>query len=156
MPKSLYRWPVFMFVYQLLEAQADYHRRSLAALEAAIPNIQVQQGDLSLKPQYIYIVKITFMVVYQLHNSQAALYSAADKCRRACRCLLDLNQVNSWLVSQVLYHSHHCCGTGNCIFQPQTPQCVYDERLLSPLWNPAAQISMKLHCLWLSPKLSCC
>lgn len=107
-------------------------------------------------PIYIYIVKITFMVVYQLHNSQAALYSAADKCRRASRGLLGSNQVNSWLVSQVLYHSHHCCGTGNCIFQPQTPQCVYDERLLSPLWNPAAQISMKPHCLWLSPKLSCC
>ncbi len=34
-----------MFVYQLLEAQADYHRRSLAALEAAIPTIQIQQGE---------------------------------------------------------------------------------------------------------------
>lgn len=30
---------------QLLEAQADYHRRSLAALEAAIPIIQMQQGE---------------------------------------------------------------------------------------------------------------
>lgn len=34
-----------MFVYQLLEAQADYHRRSLAALETAIPTIQIQQGE---------------------------------------------------------------------------------------------------------------
>lgn len=50
----LYIWPLFMFVYimQLLEAQADYHRRSLAALEAAIPTIQRQQG----KQQNIKIV----------------------------------------------------------------------------------------------------
>lgn len=38
-----YNLPVF--VYQLLEAQADYHRRSLAALEEAIPAIRTQQGD---------------------------------------------------------------------------------------------------------------
>lgn len=36
---------MFVYVYQLLEAQADYHRRSLAALEAAIPTIQMQQGE---------------------------------------------------------------------------------------------------------------
>lgn len=42
---GLYVRPAFVFVYQLLEAQADYHRRSLAALEAAIPTIQMQQGE---------------------------------------------------------------------------------------------------------------
>ena len=31
-------------VVQLLEAQADYHRRSLSALEAVLPTIQAQQG----------------------------------------------------------------------------------------------------------------
>lgn len=43
----LITWTVwlFCFVLQLLEAQADYHRRSLAALEAAIPTIQIQQGE---------------------------------------------------------------------------------------------------------------
>lgn len=41
----MYIRPVFLFLYQLLEAQADYHRRSLAALEAAIPTIQIQQGE---------------------------------------------------------------------------------------------------------------
>lgn len=35
----------FIFGKQLLEAQADYHRRSLAALEAALPTIQLQQGE---------------------------------------------------------------------------------------------------------------
>lgn len=35
----------FLFNRQLLEAQADYHRRSLAALEAALPTIQLQQGE---------------------------------------------------------------------------------------------------------------
>lgn len=34
-----------IFGNQLLEAQADYHRRSLAALEAALPTIQIQQGE---------------------------------------------------------------------------------------------------------------
>uniref|UniRef100_A0A3Q2R1T3 Rho GTPase activating protein 17b n=1 Tax=Fundulus heteroclitus TaxID=8078 RepID=A0A3Q2R1T3_FUNHE len=32
------------YYVMLLEAQAEYHRKSLAALEAAIPNIQTQQG----------------------------------------------------------------------------------------------------------------
>lgn len=32
-------------MFQLLEAQAEYHRRSLAALEAAIPTIHMQQGE---------------------------------------------------------------------------------------------------------------
>ena len=40
-------WSVLMLVCscQLLEAQADYHRRSLAALEATLPTIQIQQGE---------------------------------------------------------------------------------------------------------------
>lgn len=42
---GLYVRPAFVFVHQLLEAQADYHRKSLAALEAAIPTIQMQQGE---------------------------------------------------------------------------------------------------------------
>ncbi|KAJ3601728.1 hypothetical protein NHX12_032695, partial [Muraenolepis orangiensis] len=37
---------------QLLEAQADYHRRSLAVLEAAIPIIQLQQDSWMEKPAY--------------------------------------------------------------------------------------------------------
>lgn len=36
---------VLLVVFQLLEAQAEHHRRSLAALEAAIPTIQMQQGE---------------------------------------------------------------------------------------------------------------
>lgn len=36
---------VCMFAWQLLEAQADYHRRSLAALESVIPTIHIQQGE---------------------------------------------------------------------------------------------------------------
>lgn len=32
-------------VLQLLEAQAEYHRKSLSALETAIPTIQMQQGE---------------------------------------------------------------------------------------------------------------
>lgn len=41
------KWAAFtlVHVWQLLEAQADYHRRSLAALDEAIPNIQLQQGE---------------------------------------------------------------------------------------------------------------
>uniref|UniRef100_A0AAQ6AFC3 Rho GTPase activating protein 17b n=1 Tax=Amphiprion ocellaris TaxID=80972 RepID=A0AAQ6AFC3_AMPOC len=38
--------------YQLLEAQADYHRKSLAALEAAIPTIQMQQDSWMEKPAF--------------------------------------------------------------------------------------------------------
>lgn len=34
-----------LYLHQLLEAQADYHRRSLAAMEAAIPTIKMQQGE---------------------------------------------------------------------------------------------------------------
>lgn len=44
----MYIRPVFLFSYQLLKAQADYHRRSLTALEAAIPTIQMQQGERTL------------------------------------------------------------------------------------------------------------
>ncbi|XP_019132827.1 rho GTPase-activating protein 17b isoform X3 [Larimichthys crocea] len=40
------------YYVMLLEAQADYHRRSLAALEAAIPNIQVQQDSWMEKPAF--------------------------------------------------------------------------------------------------------
>ncbi|XP_031727935.1 rho GTPase-activating protein 17b isoform X1 [Anarrhichthys ocellatus] len=36
----------------LLEAQADYHRKSLAALEAAIPTIQLQQDSWMEKPAF--------------------------------------------------------------------------------------------------------
>ncbi|XP_068574544.1 rho GTPase-activating protein 17b isoform X2 [Cebidichthys violaceus] len=36
----------------LLEAQADYHRKSLAALEAAIPTIQIQQDSWMEKPAF--------------------------------------------------------------------------------------------------------
>uniref|UniRef100_A0A671YEB9 Rho GTPase activating protein 17b n=1 Tax=Sparus aurata TaxID=8175 RepID=A0A671YEB9_SPAAU len=36
----------------LLETQADYHRRSLAALEAAIPTIQIQQDSWMEKPAF--------------------------------------------------------------------------------------------------------
>lgn len=44
-PSSRRDEPVFIFGNQLLEAQADYHRKSLAALEAALPTIQMQQGE---------------------------------------------------------------------------------------------------------------
>lgn len=33
-----------MFCFQLLEAQADYHRKSLSVLESVLPTIQAQQG----------------------------------------------------------------------------------------------------------------
>ncbi|KAF1379457.1 hypothetical protein PFLUV_G00176250 [Perca fluviatilis] len=40
------------YFVMLLEAQADYHRRSLAALEAAIPTIQLQQDCWMEKPAF--------------------------------------------------------------------------------------------------------
>ncbi|XP_061701066.1 rho GTPase-activating protein 17b [Syngnathoides biaculeatus] len=40
------------YYLMLLEAQADYHRRSLAALEEAIPNIQFQQDSWTEKPAF--------------------------------------------------------------------------------------------------------
>ncbi|XP_071385919.1 rho GTPase-activating protein 17b isoform X3 [Centroberyx affinis] len=40
------------YYVMLLEAQADYHRRSLAALEAAIPTIQLQQDSWMEKPAF--------------------------------------------------------------------------------------------------------
>uniref|UniRef100_A0A665TYQ1 Rho GTPase-activating protein 17-like n=1 Tax=Echeneis naucrates TaxID=173247 RepID=A0A665TYQ1_ECHNA len=40
------------YYVMLLEAQADYHRRSLAALEAAIPTIQMQQDSWMEKPAF--------------------------------------------------------------------------------------------------------
>ncbi|XP_041851972.1 rho GTPase-activating protein 17b isoform X5 [Melanotaenia boesemani] len=40
------------YYVMLLETQADYHRRSLAALEAAIPNIQIQQDSWMEKPAF--------------------------------------------------------------------------------------------------------
>ncbi|XP_036003983.1 rho GTPase-activating protein 17b isoform X3 [Fundulus heteroclitus] len=40
------------YYVMLLEAQAEYHRRSLAALEAAIPNIQTQQDSWMEKPAF--------------------------------------------------------------------------------------------------------
>ncbi|XP_077413074.1 rho GTPase-activating protein 17b isoform X3 [Vanacampus margaritifer] len=40
------------YYLMLLEAQADYHRRSLAALEEAIPNIQLQQDSWMEKPAF--------------------------------------------------------------------------------------------------------
>ncbi|XP_037112294.1 rho GTPase-activating protein 17b isoform X3 [Syngnathus acus] len=40
------------YYLMLLEAQAEYHRRSLAALEEAIPNIQLQQDSWTEKPAF--------------------------------------------------------------------------------------------------------
>ncbi|KAF6717481.1 Rho GTPase-activating protein 17 [Oryzias melastigma] len=40
------------YFVMLLEAQADYHRRSLAALEEAMPNIQKNQDTLTEKPAF--------------------------------------------------------------------------------------------------------
>ncbi|KAF7221020.1 transcript variant X4 [Nothobranchius furzeri] len=40
------------YYVMLLEAQADYHRRSLAALEAAIPAIHIQQDSWMEKPAF--------------------------------------------------------------------------------------------------------
>ncbi|XP_068999842.1 rho GTPase-activating protein 17b isoform X3 [Embiotoca jacksoni] len=40
------------YYVMLLEAQADYHRRSLVALEAAIPTIQIQQDSWMEKPAF--------------------------------------------------------------------------------------------------------
>ncbi|XP_045884719.1 rho GTPase-activating protein 17b isoform X3 [Micropterus dolomieu] len=40
------------YYVMLLEAQADYHRKSLAALEAAIPTIQIQQDSWMEKPAF--------------------------------------------------------------------------------------------------------
>ncbi|KAM6905267.1 rho GTPase-activating protein 17b isoform 3-T4 [Xenentodon cancila] len=40
------------YCVMLLEAQADYHRRSLAALEEAIPTIQMKQDTLTEKPAF--------------------------------------------------------------------------------------------------------
>ncbi|XP_051905009.1 rho GTPase-activating protein 17b isoform X2 [Hippocampus zosterae] len=40
------------YYLMLLEAQADYHRRSLAALDEAIPNIQLQQESWTEKPAF--------------------------------------------------------------------------------------------------------
>ncbi|KAM3863882.1 rho GTPase-activating protein 17b [Diretmus argenteus] len=40
------------YYVMLLEAQADYHRKSLAALEAAIPTIQLQQDSWMEKPAF--------------------------------------------------------------------------------------------------------
>ncbi|XP_038163664.1 rho GTPase-activating protein 17b isoform X4 [Cyprinodon tularosa] len=40
------------YYVMLLEAQAEYHRRSLAALEAAIPTIQLQQDSWMEKPAF--------------------------------------------------------------------------------------------------------
>ncbi|XP_077389000.1 rho GTPase-activating protein 17b isoform X2 [Festucalex cinctus] len=40
------------YYLMLLEAQADYHRKSLAALEEAIPNIQLQQESWTEKPAF--------------------------------------------------------------------------------------------------------
>nr|XP_020472073.1 rho GTPase-activating protein 17-like isoform X1 [Monopterus albus] len=40
------------YYVMLLEAQAEYHRKSLAALEAAIPTIQIQQDSWTEKPAF--------------------------------------------------------------------------------------------------------
>uniref|UniRef100_A0A3P9MHW5 Rho GTPase-activating protein 17 n=1 Tax=Oryzias latipes TaxID=8090 RepID=A0A3P9MHW5_ORYLA len=40
------------YFVMLLEAQADYHRKSLAALEAAMPDIQKKQDSLTEKPAF--------------------------------------------------------------------------------------------------------
>lgn len=85
---------LFVYVYQLLEAQADYHRRSLAALEATIPTIQLQQGEQNdIKHAFIKSanniiehnicmhsslnpnVVLELVFVNTFYSTQAALYS---------------------------------------------------------------------------------
>uniref|UniRef100_A0AAQ4Q5Y0 Rho GTPase activating protein 17b n=1 Tax=Gasterosteus aculeatus aculeatus TaxID=481459 RepID=A0AAQ4Q5Y0_GASAC len=44
--------PRRLWFIHLLEAQADYHRRSLAAMEAAIPTIKMQQDSWMEKPAF--------------------------------------------------------------------------------------------------------
>uniref|UniRef100_A0AAY5E9Y5 Rho GTPase activating protein 17a n=1 Tax=Electrophorus electricus TaxID=8005 RepID=A0AAY5E9Y5_ELEEL len=40
------------FVYQLLEAQAEYHRRSLASIESILPTVRSQQDTWTEKPAF--------------------------------------------------------------------------------------------------------
>ena len=84
-----------MFVCQLLEAQADYHRRSLAALEAAIPTIQIQQGErhkirrtLSESPSSDTKVNLCMSAFsYPTVVVETAATVAAKKCRLSCHGL---------------------------------------------------------------------
>jgi hypothetical protein len=58
-------------MYQLVEAQADYHRRSLAALEGILPTIQAQNGKGNLnesKPVNNFLYKIQNMNVFSLQE----------------------------------------------------------------------------------------
>lgn len=60
-----------MIVYQLVEAQADYHRRSLAALEGVLPTIQAQNGKGNLnesKPVNNFLDKIQNINVLPLQE----------------------------------------------------------------------------------------
>jgi len=49
--------PQCLLCSQLLEAQADYHRKSLTLLESVLPTIQAQQGDGSVS--YCCLTEIT-------------------------------------------------------------------------------------------------
>lgn len=51
-PHSIYFFHFFLFL-QLLEAQADYHRKSLTVLENVLPTIQAQQGKKKPKQQHM-------------------------------------------------------------------------------------------------------
>lgn len=42
---------LFGLFSQLLEAQADYHRKSLTVLENVLPTIQAQQGNITCKQE---------------------------------------------------------------------------------------------------------
>jgi len=50
-------FPQCLLCSQLLEAQADYHRKSLTLLESVLPTIQAQQGDGSVS--YCCLTEIT-------------------------------------------------------------------------------------------------
>lgn len=49
--------PQCLLCSQLLEAQADYHRKSLTLLESVLPTIQAQQGDGTVS--YCCVTEIT-------------------------------------------------------------------------------------------------
>lgn len=56
--------PVCFFV-QLLEAQADYHRKSLTVLESVLPTIQAQQGNITWITVQCWKLSVLVVSVWQ-------------------------------------------------------------------------------------------
>ncbi|XP_024920545.1 rho GTPase-activating protein 17b isoform X2 [Cynoglossus semilaevis] len=149
----------------LLETQAEYHRRSLAALEAAIPGIQMQQDSWMEKPAFgtaleehlkrsgrdiALPIEACIMMLLETGMKEEGLFRIAAGASKLKKLKAALDCSTSQL--EEFYSDHHAVAGALKSYLRELPEplmtfSLYDE------WIQASSISdpdKRLQALWLT------